>query len=343
MHRPLEVVGPVAGTTVEQLGVRGDCGERCAQLVGHVGDEAAHPLPPTPAARASVASRSSNALVDPAEHRVERRGEPTDLGASVAAGHLAIEVTAAGDRQGGLLDLAQRAQADTHEQPSPQRRPRRARPRRRSPRSRADGGATRRRRGATGRRRARCRRTSRDVRSRSSVVAYRSAVTVEYAAGSASTPSPSAQRHVVELDQVDGRAGSCPGCARAGRPSSGRAVDASIVAGDERCPAPRRSTTSSRSSCARISDQLLDRLVGPLQRVVDLAQLRLRDRRVRGHAGDAECDQRRRRTIASDQPGAQRHLVPRHSSRRFAQHVADEAHGVDQRRAVAGPASCAGS
>src|SRR6266508_2757903 len=62
-HRLGEVVGVGAGAAAEQLGVAADRGERRAQLVGGVGDEAPQPLlgrlPPRTARLASSATPSS--------------------------------------------------------------------------------------------------------------------------------------------------------------------------------------------------------------------------------------------------------------------------------------------
>ena len=62
----------------EQLGVAADRGERRAQLVRGVGEEAAQAL----FARRARGER----LLEPVEHRVEREPEPADLGASGSRG-----------------------------------------------------------------------------------------------------------------------------------------------------------------------------------------------------------------------------------------------------------------
>ena len=59
-------------------------------------------------------------VLDVAEHRVERRAEPADLG-PVVLGHPQAQV-AARDARRGRLDVAQRAQADADEpEPEPDR------------------------------------------------------------------------------------------------------------------------------------------------------------------------------------------------------------------------------
>ena len=105
-HRPLEVVGPLAGAAVEQLGVGAHGGERRAQLVRRIGDEAAQPV----LRRGALVER----LLDLAEHRVERAAEPAHLGARIVVLDALREV-AAGDRGSRVLDPPERPQADADE------------------------------------------------------------------------------------------------------------------------------------------------------------------------------------------------------------------------------------
>ena len=85
--------------------------------------------------------------------------------------------------------------------------------------------------------------------------------------------------------------------------------------------------------------RLLDRFVRALERVVDLGQLGVRVRGVRGDAGDRQGDERDDRDRRHE-PGAQRHL---RLTVGFAQHVADQAHRLNERRADGVELACAGS
>ena len=98
VHRPLEIVRALAGAAVEELGVGAHGGERRAQLVRRIGDEAAQ----------AVLGRGAlvECLLDLAEHRVERAAEPADLGARIVVLDALREV-AAGDRGSRLLDPAE--------------------------------------------------------------------------------------------------------------------------------------------------------------------------------------------------------------------------------------------
>ena len=99
-HRLLDVSGLARGAHAEQLGVAADRGERRAQLVRGVGDEAAQ------AVLAGLAL--GEGLLEPVEHRVERDAQPADLGARV--GRLdAVGEVAAGDRARGVAHAVQRA------------------------------------------------------------------------------------------------------------------------------------------------------------------------------------------------------------------------------------------
>ncbi len=74
-HDPGEVGGTFVRAALEQLRVRGDRAQRGAQLVRRVRDELAELLLGLGPAR--------EGLLDVAEHHVERRAEPPDLGAVV--------------------------------------------------------------------------------------------------------------------------------------------------------------------------------------------------------------------------------------------------------------------
>ena len=112
LHRALEVVGVVGGAAAEELGVGADGGERRAQLVRGVGDEAAE-------LRLGGLERR-HSLLDLLEHLVERQPEPADLGAILCALDALREV-ARRDRRRGLPDRIERAQPEAHD-PERQRR-----------------------------------------------------------------------------------------------------------------------------------------------------------------------------------------------------------------------------
>ena len=105
-HRAGEIVGAVARSAAEELGVGRHGGERRAQLVGRVGDEA-----PQPRLRRGTLREGA---LDVSEHRVQRRAEPTDLGALVRPLDAAAEV-AGGDRARSLLDAGERPEPEAHE------------------------------------------------------------------------------------------------------------------------------------------------------------------------------------------------------------------------------------
>ena len=96
-HRAREVLGALGGAAAEQLGVRAHGGERRAQLVRRVGDEA-------PQLLLRGLARLERRL-DLREHRVQREPEPADLGASLGALDAVREV-AGGDRRRRALDRA---------------------------------------------------------------------------------------------------------------------------------------------------------------------------------------------------------------------------------------------
>ena len=84
-----------------ELGVAAHAGQRGAQLVGGVADEAAHLL----LLGLRLADRGLQAL----QHRVQRSGQLADLGVGVPLRQAPV-VVAGGDGVGGLLDLTERAQ-----------------------------------------------------------------------------------------------------------------------------------------------------------------------------------------------------------------------------------------
>ena len=103
VQRPLQVRWSVTCPAFEQLGVCADGGQRGAQLVGDVGDEAAHPLLGVAQrllGRVALGERAADSI----EHRVHRRSQPPNLGRPVAAGHPVVEIAAVGDQQRRLLD-----------------------------------------------------------------------------------------------------------------------------------------------------------------------------------------------------------------------------------------------
>ena len=95
-HRAREILRAAFGAAREELRVGAHRGERRAQLVRGVGDEAA---------QAPVGG------FDLAEHVVERDAEAADLGALVGDVHAAREV-ARGDRARGGGDRVERAQSE---------------------------------------------------------------------------------------------------------------------------------------------------------------------------------------------------------------------------------------
>ena len=96
-HRLREVFGTVGGAAPEQLGVAADRGERRAQLVRRVADEAPQP----PFRRRARRERGLDLL----HHLVERDAEPPDLGVLVGDVDAAREV-AGRDRARGLAACA---------------------------------------------------------------------------------------------------------------------------------------------------------------------------------------------------------------------------------------------
>ena len=103
--------GRCGGAAAEELRIGAHRGERRPQLVRGVGDEA-----PEPALR--LLPRAEGRF-DVAEHRVERKAEPTHLGPLLGALDAAPEV-AGGDRSRGRFDRVERAQPDPHD-PEPER------------------------------------------------------------------------------------------------------------------------------------------------------------------------------------------------------------------------------
>ena len=92
-----------------ELGQPPDRGQRRPQLVAGVGHEPAHPVLGVPGVRLAGLPGPVGGL-DPAEHGVERPGQPADLGALAGMSDPAGQVTA-GDRLRGLLDPGERGQA----------------------------------------------------------------------------------------------------------------------------------------------------------------------------------------------------------------------------------------
>ena len=109
-HRALEIVGPLARAAVEELRIGAHRGERRAQLVRGIGDEAPQPV---------LGRRPFvEGLLDLTEHGVEGATETPDLGARVVVFDALREI-AARNRGGGGLDPAERPQPDTDE-PEPE-------------------------------------------------------------------------------------------------------------------------------------------------------------------------------------------------------------------------------
>ena len=107
-HRLLDVGRLARGAHAEQLGVAADRGQRRAQLVRGVGDEA----PQAILAGLALAEGPLEAV----EHRVERDAEAADLGPRV--GRLdAVGEVAAGDRARRVAHAVERQQADAHDRP----------------------------------------------------------------------------------------------------------------------------------------------------------------------------------------------------------------------------------
>ncbi len=100
-HDPSKVGGTLVRAALEELGVGGDRAQRSPQLMRRIGDEPAQLLLGRGAARERI--------LDVAEHGVERRAEPPDLG-PIVLGHPQAQV-AAGDVRCRRLDVAQRTQA----------------------------------------------------------------------------------------------------------------------------------------------------------------------------------------------------------------------------------------
>jgi len=101
------VLQPAALAVV--LGVAADRGERSAQLVARVAEEAAHPFLGMACGGLGPGARPEGRF-DMGEHHVQRRGEPAHLGPGIVVGHPAGQVA----RRDGLrrvLDLGQRPQA----------------------------------------------------------------------------------------------------------------------------------------------------------------------------------------------------------------------------------------
>ena len=107
-HRLLDLGRVARGAHAEQLGVAADRGQRRAQLVRGVGDEA----PQAILAGLALAEGPLEAV----EHRVERDAQAADLGARVRRLDAVGEV-AAGDRARRVPHAIQRQQADAHDEP----------------------------------------------------------------------------------------------------------------------------------------------------------------------------------------------------------------------------------
>ena len=107
-HRLGDVLGLCRRADPEQLGVPADRGQRRAQLVRGVREEAAQAL----LAGAALGER----LLQAREHRVERQAEAADLRARLGVVDAARQV-AGGDRAGRRADRVQRAQPDAHDPP----------------------------------------------------------------------------------------------------------------------------------------------------------------------------------------------------------------------------------
>ena len=119
-HRLRRVLRAARRADAEELGIAADRGQRRAQLVRGVGEEA----PQAVLARLALAEGA----LDLAEHRVEREAQAPDLGAGVRRADAAREI-ACGDRAGRRADAGERAQPEADQQPGEARRAR-ARPRR---------------------------------------------------------------------------------------------------------------------------------------------------------------------------------------------------------------------
>ena len=101
------VLQPAALAVV--LGVAADRGERSAQFVARVAEEAAHPFLGMAGGGLGLGARPEGRF-DMGQHHVQRGGEPAHLGPGVVVGHPAGQVA----RRDGLrrvLDLGQRPQA----------------------------------------------------------------------------------------------------------------------------------------------------------------------------------------------------------------------------------------
>ena len=158
-HRAREVVGPAVGAAREQLGVCAHGGERRAQLVRGVGDEA----PQLPLGCLARLERR----FDLAEHRVEREAEPADLGALAPRARRAARDRPPAIAPAVFSIASQRTQAETHDPEAERAERARARARSRAARSAAAGAACCRRRAARARRRPACRRRpARSMRAR---------------------------------------------------------------------------------------------------------------------------------------------------------------------------------
>ena len=111
-HGPGQVLRPLGGPPAEQLGVAPDGGERRAQLVAGVGDEAAQPV-------LGGAPLGEGGL-DLGQHGVEGEAEAADLGVGLGRFDPAGEV-AAGDVAGGGGDALQRRQPEPDDRQRQQR------------------------------------------------------------------------------------------------------------------------------------------------------------------------------------------------------------------------------
>ena len=110
-HGLVELALPAQGPRPVQLGVPADRGDRGAQLVGRVGDEAPQPV----LGRGAHVER----VLDAAEHAVEGHPQVTGLGAGMALGD-ALGQVSGGDRPCGGGHAAERSDAEPDHPPGDQ-------------------------------------------------------------------------------------------------------------------------------------------------------------------------------------------------------------------------------
>ena len=324
VDRPIEIVGMLAGTALDQLGVRAHRRDGSAQLVGDIGDEAAHAL--LGVAKGGLGGVTlGKRLADPVEHGVQRGGDPPDLGGCIGSRRPEVERSGSGDGQRGLFNPSQRPQPGTNQQPT-----------------RRDGDGQ----GGRG---------DDDLDDEKSMARVddlmqgladhqRAAVSHRGDPHPHAVPAPG-DCHGAEFDDVVGIPGDV---ARSG-PRADQSVEfsrrrlASRLTGgdheagtaggvDERDERAGRRLLDRRLDLGVIAgDLLLDRLVGLLQSVVDLAQLRSRERGVRRHAGQRQRHERDHGD-GDHQADTQRHLVV---ALGLTENVADEPNRVEKGRAEA--------